>query len=374
LTLRPRGAFFNAMHDPSSLRVAIFSDSMPERNGAGAYYHDLLSQLSTRVEAVEIFQPVQKGRLLKLALPLPGDATQKLITPNVFRIRNAFKQLQPHVVVAVTPGPFGLLGLYLARSSKSAFITGFHTHFEQLVKLYGDTLFMKISHEYLVFINKVLCKRSNSVMVNNGDLVKVVEQLGARQVKVMGTPLSDAFLGSRPVPPRPDFADILFAGRLAPEKNLEPVIAAAKALPHLQFVFAGEGPLRKKLMEETEGWSNVRFTGWLGRDALKEEMDKANLLLLPSHHETFGTVALEMMARGRPAIVSENAGIHHWSLLKDSLFVLRNGQSLTELLVRLGKEPPLFWQEIAEKSHQAARQLHDETIEAWLTYLSETAA
>lgn len=350
----------------ASLRVALFSDSFPERNGAGAYYFDLAPELEKQLGELRMFQPVVKKRFLQFALPLPGDPTQKVLTPNVFRIRKEFKKLNPHLVISVTPGPFGLLGLYLAKRSGAAFITAFHTHFEGLVQLYGDTLFFKFANWYLESINKILCRRSSTVLINNSDLEPTVARLGAPRVDVMGTPLSKAFLES-PIkePPQP-LQNVLFAGRLAPEKNLPQVIEAARTHQDVQFTLAGDGPLRKSIAKETANLPNVRMTGWLGRNALREEMDKANLLLLPSHMETFGTVALESMARGRPALVAANAGIHDWPILKEALFRLEPDQTLSDALDNLKSIQPADWHDLSLKARTAAEALHGETIEQWV--------
>ena len=99
----------------AKLRVAFFSDSLPERNGTGAYYHDLVGQLAPELAAIEVFQPLDQVRYLRLSIPMPGDPMQRLTTPNLIRIAKGYRALQPDLVVAVTPGPFGLLGLYHAR-------------------------------------------------------------------------------------------------------------------------------------------------------------------------------------------------------------------------------------------------------------------
>jgi glycosyltransferase involved in cell wall biosynthesis len=349
-----------------TLRVALFSDSFPERNGAGAYYFDLAPELSKELGGLEMFQPTVKKRLLQLALPLPGDPTQKILTPNVFRIRRAFKELRPHLVISVTPGPFGMLGLYLAKRSGCGFITAFHTHFEGLVQLYGNTLFFKFANVYLETINKILCRRSATVLINNSELESTVRRMGAPHIDVIGTPLSEAFLKA-PLKPAPSRLEkVLFAGRLAPEKNLPQVMEAARAHPAISFTIAGDGPLRKALEKEAAALPNVRLTGWLGRAALREEMDAANLLLLPSYMETFGTVALESMARGRPALVAANAGIHDWPILKDALFPIREGQSLTEALTPFASLSADAWQQIAQSARAAAESLHTETIAHWV--------
>lgn len=359
--------------DAGRLRVAIFSDAIPERNGAGAYYQDLAAQLGPQLGALTLFQPAVKKRFLRFALPLPGDPTQKLITPNVMRIRREFRALQPDLVISVTPGPFGLLGLWLARRRGAGFLTAFHTHFEGLVTLYGDTWFFRLAHWYLEQVNRILCRNSDSVLVNNASLNATVERLGARRVDVMGTPLSRAFLDTPIVPPAGGLQQVLFAGRLAPEKNLPAILDAVKALPDIRFVMAGDGPLRGELEREAKSLPNLRLTGWLGRDALRAEMDAAGLLILPSHMETFGTVALEAMARGRPALVAANAGIHHWPLLRDSLFTLGEDESLAQALHQLTELPAQAWQDKAVAARRAAETLNSNTIQQWLDYVERYA-
>ncbi len=357
--------------EPETLRLAIFSDSFPERNGAGAYYHDLAAQLGPRIGEIGLFQPLVKKRMLRFALPLPGDSTQKIITPNVFRLTRQYRELKPHLVVAVTPGPFGMLGLWLARRSGAGFLTAFHTHFEGLVQMYGDTLFFRFAFKYLEFINKILCKRSQSVLINNEDLIPTVKKLGAPNVDIMGTPLSMAFLEPEQVAPSGRLSQIIFAGRLAPEKNLPAVMEAVRALPEIQFVMAGDGPLRKQLEAEAQSLPNLRLTGWLDREALRKEVDASDLLLLPSHMETFGTVALEAMARGRPALVSENAGIHHWSVLSEALFTLKSEESLATALSQIASLPDSVWKDKAASARQAAETLNRQTIDQWVGFVQK---
>jgi glycosyltransferase involved in cell wall biosynthesis len=357
----------------ATLRVAIFSDSLSERNGAGAYYADLATQLRPQLGALELFQPAIKKRLLKFALPLPGDATQKLIFPNLVRIRRDFARLRPHLVIAVTPGPFGLLGLWLARRQGSGMLTAFHTHFEGLVQLYGNTWFFRFAHAYLVKVNQILCRRSASVLINNPGLESTVLSLGAPRVDLMGTPLALPFIETPPAPPTGTLQRILFAGRLAPEKNLLAVVTAARELPHIRFVLAGEGPLRAQIAEATRELPNVRMTGWLDREALLREMDAASILLLPSHMETFGTVALEAMARGRPAMVAAGAGIHSWPTLSGALFTVAPDQPLAGAIRQLEQMRPEDWRQRAELARRAALELNNRTIEEWVRLVGRYA-
>lgn len=52
----------------------------------------------------------------------------------------------------------------------------------------------------------------------------------------------------------------------------------------------------------------VRFLGLLSRSQVREAMQRANVLILPSHVEPFGVVLIEAMATGLPVIASRAGG------------------------------------------------------------------
>lgn len=355
----------------STLRVAFFSDSLPERNGTGAYYHDLLAQLRPCVEAAEVFQPLDMKRPPFLSWPMPGDPSQRLVPPNLRRIRRAYHQLRPNIVVSITPGPFGLLGYYHAKRSKAAFISAFHTDFEQLARIYWNPFTRRLVNAYLNPANRFLCKRSAAVLVNNSHLQADVEALGAPAVEIMGTPVQPMFL-EKPLQPFPQTLQrICFAGRLAPEKNIDRIIEAAAQLPEVEFLIGGDGPLRKELETSAAELKNVTFSGWLSREKLIDLIDQSSLLLLPSKIETFGSVALEAMARGRPALVSANAGIHDWAQLQDGLFAYDQKRPLVEAIREILALPPESLSRKSAAARTAAENFNDQTLRQWLEVLGK---
>ncbi|WP_233246174.1 glycosyltransferase [Coraliomargarita sinensis] len=358
---------------PAPLRVAFFSDSLSERNGTGAYYHDLLAQLGPLVEAAEVFQPLDMKRPPLLSWPMPGDPSQRLVTPNLPRISRAYRKLQPNIVVSITPGPFGMLGLYHAKRNKAAFISAFHTDFEQLARIYWRPLSRWFVNGYLNNANRFLCKRSAAVLVNNSNLQDDVEALGAPAVEIMGTPIQPMFLEKAPSPYPETLKRICFAGRLAPEKNVDRIIDAAAQLPHIEFLIGGDGPLRKELESSAAKLNNVTFCGWMNREDLIGLIDQSSLLLLPSKIETFGSVALEAMARGRPALVSSNAGIHDWPQLKDGLFAYDQERPLIDAIRDILALPESQLKEKADAARAAAEGLNHQTIRQWVDVLGKYA-
>lgn len=359
-------------HPPeaSELRVAFFSDSLPERNGTGAYYHDLLAHLSPRVAAVEVLQPRPRRGLTGLSLPLPGDPTQRLVLPNPARLGRRIKALRPHVVVSVTPGPFGLLGLWMARRHGCAFISAYHTNFEALADLYWGRVQGRLITGALGTINRFISRRSSTVLVNNTALVETVRALGPPRVDVMGTPLEQSFLAhpSAEVPAR--LEQVCFAGRLAAEKNIEAVLAAVEQWPDLRFVIAGDGPMRATVEAAAAERDNLEYRGWVDRDALCDLIDESSLLVLPSHVETFGSVALEAMVRGRLVLVSESAGINDWPQVAGNLCTLRAGETVAEAIGRVQALPPETLRATGENARMGALRLHNETLDQWVSVLS----
>lgn len=346
---------------------------MPERNGTGAYYHDLLGQLRHRIEAVDAFQPLPMKRHPLLSWPMPGDPSQRIVAPNLRRIAKAYHELRPNIVVSITPGPFGLLGLYHAKRSGAAFISAFHTDFAQLARIYWKPLSRKFAGAFLNGTNRFICKRSASVLVNNSNLRRDVERLGAASVEVMGTPLQPLFL-EKPKQPFPEkIRRVCFAGRLAKEKNIDRIIEAAALLPEIEFLIGGDGPLRSELEAAAQGLSNVSFSGWLTREKLIELIDAADLLLLPSKIETFGSVALEAMARGRPALVSSNAGIHDWSLLREGLIAYEQKRPLVEAIQEVLDLPAERLRAKSTDARHAAEALNRQTIDQWVEVLRRYA-
>jgi hypothetical protein len=102
---------------------------------------------------------------------------------------------------------------------------------------------------------------------------------------------------------------ILALSRLHKKKGLDTLLHAAKLVPDAVFWLAGEGPLRgdlEKLCRKLGLESRVRFLGWrTDRGAL---LRAANVCVLPSRYEPFGTVILEAWAAGTPLVAAKSAG------------------------------------------------------------------
>lgn len=117
---------------------------------------------------------------------------------------------------------------------------------------------------------------------------------------------------------------LVFLGNLIPRKGLHTLLDALARLPHhaaaLDIIGGlNANPSYAAAMQQKAAnhplSSAIRFWGALDNDALREKLQQAHLLVVPSSYEGFGIVYLEGMAFGLPAIgtTSGAAGeiIHH---------------------------------------------------------------
>jgi glycosyltransferase involved in cell wall biosynthesis len=108
----------------------------------------------------------------------------------------------------------------------------------------------------------------------------------------------------------PDAPLLLCLARLHRKKGLDTLLEAMALLPEAHLWLAGEGELRNTL--EAQGARlgllprRLRFLGWRqDRGAL---LRAADLLVVPSRYEPFGTVVIEGWAAGTPVVAAAAAG------------------------------------------------------------------
>jgi len=164
---------------------------------------------------------------------------------------------------------------------------------------------------------------------------------------------------------------VLFAGRLAAEKNLEGLLDAARALPGLRFAIAGDGPQRALVEAAAAELPNVDYIGWLDREGLLAAMDAHDALILPSHVESFGTIALEAMARQRLVVVSDACGIADWQELAQALVVKKGAEDVTAVLRRAMALSEFEVAARARQARQAVLQHNQANLDLWLDVITE---
>ena len=354
--------------DASQLRIVFLSDALEERNGVGTYYRDLVQHLQDHLQAVYLFCPgnIATARYEYCSLPMPGDRTQSLRLPSARRLSRAIREADPHVIVAGTPGPYGFLGCLMAKRMNIPLCSGHHTRFDKLVELYWDGFLGRMAGSCLAWINGILFKASSIVAVNSEIMEQQAREVGAKEVWMMGTPIGKRFLSTTAAPASASIGSVLFAGRLAPEKNVEAVLEAAERLSDVRFTIAGDGPQAALVKQKTEELPNLEYLGWISREEVVSLMDRNDMLVLPSKVESFGTIALEAMARRKLVLVSPHCGILDWESLTGGIFAMSAEETLADAIGRIRNLDRQARIEKAEAAYRAVESLNANTIERWL--------
>jgi len=109
---------------------------------------------------------------------------------------------------------------------------------------------------------------------------------------------------------------LLYVGRLAPEKNLELLIATMVELektgPNFRLVLVGDGIAREALERAAQGWIPGRalFIGHTGhREELAQIYASCDVFVHPNPAEPFGIAPLEAMASGLALVAPDRGGV-----------------------------------------------------------------
>lgn len=136
----------------------------------------------------------------------------------------------------------------------------------------------------------------------------IVERIPASAAKITVTP---NYVDTETFAPRAaekEF-DLLFIGRLNPQKNLESLLDALRGLK-LKSVIIGSGPLENVLKEKARAVDlDINWKGNLPNTELPEYLNRSKIFILPSHYEGHPKTLIEAMAAGAAVIGTNVPGI-----------------------------------------------------------------
>jgi glycosyltransferase involved in cell wall biosynthesis len=140
---------------------------------------------------------------------------------------------------------------------------------------------------------RLVLRGARLVIAASTDLAERARALGAPDVRVIPSGVAlPREVGSEAEPP-----EILFAGRLSPEKGVLELLEASQGL---ELVVAGDGPLRRRV---------PGALGFVPHDQLQQLYARAAVVACPSRREGFGVACLEAMAHGRPVVATSVGGL-----------------------------------------------------------------
>jgi D-inositol-3-phosphate glycosyltransferase len=172
---------------------------------------------------------------------------------------------------------------------------------------------------------------------------------------------------------RPCDRMLLFVGRIEPLKGIDTLLRAMGLLAHECPTWANQicvavigGDPNTTENEEMERLKAIRaelgitdlvtFLGARDQNKLHHYYSAAEAVIMPSHYESFGMVALEAMACGTPVIASEVGGLAYLVQDGETGFHVPDGDpaALASTIARLVEDPDLRNQ-LGRRAHRYAQ-------------------
>lgn len=152
---------------------------------------------------------------------------------------------------------------------------------------------------------------------------------------------------------------VIGAGQVQPRKRVSDMLAVAKRMPDVRFVWIGGMPFgglaadnarMKRMMESAP--ANVKFAGIVALEEMPNYYHAADAFWLPSIQETFGLVVVEAAASGLPIILRDIPDYD--ATFKDDALRPKDQEEYIKTIDQLKDDPTFYkkWKAGAERIAQ----------------------
>lgn len=353
-------------------------------------------------------RPTDASELVSQEIRLDAQTTEVILRAGVFNLalallhellrspRRTFAALKLAIRVG-TPGlkgrlwPFAYLleAAYLAGRLRAKGVQHLHNHFAEgsatvamLASLLTDIPFSLTVHGPREFdvpteiaLGEKIHRSAFTVAVcsfGRSQLFRWSDHHDWSKVHVVHCGLDARFLG-REISPVPSAPRLLCIGRLAEQKGQLLLIEAAGRLAAegllFEVVLVGDGPLRKPieaLINELGLLKHVHLAGWLDTEQVRDQIEQARAIVLPSFAEGLPVVLMESLALGRPVISTFIAGIPELVRPGENGWLIPAGsvEALSEAMREALAAPPEHLSRMGRAGAARVAQQHDGAIEA----------
>ncbi len=301
-------------------RVALVMDWHPESiGGVQAHVRDLAYRLkkrglevvivSRRVGAGEIKAYEDEGHYLVKPL-IPLDSI--VVPPDPSSLEEALRRFSPDVVHS--HHIFALTSLMALKAASKLGIARLITNHTIQIGYEREELWRLLSlllptRYYLRYAQLVV-----SVSRAADKLVKAIIDDAVPRRVIPNAVDTERF---RPPEREPDEPVVLFVGRLVHRKGPHVLVRAFKLVveevPEAKLVIVGKGhmePLLRALISKLDLSGNVKLVGAVNEEEKPLYYRSSWVVAVPSlYNESFGIVALEGMASGRPVVATRHGGL-----------------------------------------------------------------
>ncbi|NCF75364.1 MAG: glycosyltransferase [Xanthomonadaceae bacterium] len=254
------------------------------------------------------------------SLPVPKSCGWNSAFPTIRELKKIFQQEKINIVHIILPMSGAIVAIKAARALNIKIIAHSHSQpenlFMEMPRIVRPTLdnlwnryliWLYSKSELLIYpsemarslLDKLSSKGQPSKVISNGINIKEFKPVAIGN-----------FYNRFNIPNGK--INLLFIGRLFPEKSVDTLIKAipyiVKDQPNINVMIVGEGHLRTKLEKLVYNLGVSKYIIFLGLISKEDKVlayNASDIFILPSLAELEGMVILEAMACGKPIIVSD---------------------------------------------------------------------
>ena len=305
------------------MNVAIFTDNDFDKiNGVTTTFRVALQSAPAGIH-LRVYTaaslPVETDSYLALrsiGLPIPFYSEMQIYLPRFHEFLKRARADRIDLVHLTTPGPIGLVALYVAWRLQLPLVGSFHTDLAAYATLLsGSSRLGALMREYM----RWPYGRCMRVLVPSDHTrqLLIAAKSDPNRIDVwprgVDTTLFSPARRSPVLREKWHVSDrrpaLLYVGRVSREKGLLQLPAISDRLHKLgvehRCIVVGDGPLLSTLRTTLP---DAVFTGALSRQAVAEAFASADCFVFPSTTDTAGNVVLEAQASGLPVVVSGTGG------------------------------------------------------------------
>lgn len=266
------------------MKIMLVTDAWhPQVNGV-TYTWSYITNLIKDEHDVFVLNPYVEG---SEHLPLKLQGNIPILSNASYVVEKYFNEIKPDRIHIATEGSLGLAMRQYCRKNKINYNTSYHTRLADYGwVLYGVPTFL--TWLYVRWFHG--CSRK--VLVTTKSIAK---QVGLRNCIVWGRGVDTNLFRPDIKQQKPEEKTIITVGRVSKDKNLDDFCK----IPGYRKILVGDGPYLGTLKMK---YPDVRFTGYIPHNDLRNIYNKANVFVFPSKFDTFGLVILEAMACGLPVV------------------------------------------------------------------------
>lgn len=331
----------NMLESAKIKRLTLVTDAWhPQVNGVVTTLSTLVKHLTEMGIAVDVIQPNDYPNV-----PLPSYPEIRLAVKTA-DLHQRIRNFNPDALHIATEGTLGWKARRFALKNNWPFTSSYHTQYPEYVRARWP-IPLKLSYAIL----KRFHSAASRTFVPSESMKALLEKAEFKNLVMMTRGVDNHIFNPQRQKdlgyPRPN---MLYVGRVAPEKNIEAFLRLD--LPGTKII-VGDGPQKAELQNK---YPQVVFAGIQKGVELAEFYASADVFVFPSKTDTFGVVNIEAISCGTPVAAYPVTGP------KDIITEGINGaldedleQAISSAL-NLSKNPEQIAASIPEYSWQTAAQ------------------